>query len=120
MRLLADENVPAVVVEALRQSGLDVVHITETAPGILDPQVLQQAGAEARLLITADRDFGTLIFGEWQDAPAGVLYVRMGTASPQAVADAVLDVVQSPERELMGYFSTVQPGRVRQRPLPPR
>lgn len=120
MRLLADENVPAVVAKTLRQVGFDIVHIAETAAGTLDPQVLEQAGTEARLLITADRDFGTLIFGAWQHAPIGVLYLRMGTARPHAIADAVLDVVQSPERELMGYFTTVQPGRIRQRPLPPR
>ena len=84
----------------------------------MDPEVLQEAGREARLLITEDRDFGTLVYAQAQSPPVGVLYVRLGTATPDAVASALLDTVSNPGLTLAGYFTVVEPGRVRQRPLP--
>jgi hypothetical protein len=60
--LLADENVPGAVVAALRQQGHDVAWIHEDAPGRPDPEVLERAQQEHRVVVTFDKDFGELAF----------------------------------------------------------
>jgi uncharacterized protein with PIN domain len=61
-RLLADENIAASLVRALREDGIDVSYVAELASGITDDEVLDLAKAEARLLLTEDKDFGELVF----------------------------------------------------------
>jgi predicted nuclease of predicted toxin-antitoxin system len=61
-RLLADQNVPGAVVAALRQQGHDVAWILEDAPGSPDPDVLERAQREMRVVVTFDKDFGELAF----------------------------------------------------------
>lgn len=60
MRLLADENVPGAVVNALRDAGYDIVWIVQQTPGITDSAVRDYAVQENRLLLTFDKDFGAL------------------------------------------------------------
>jgi hypothetical protein len=60
MRFLADENFPGDGVNALRLEGHDVLWISETASGATDARVLEMAQAEARILLTFDKDFGEL------------------------------------------------------------
>jgi len=60
MRLLADENIPRASIQALRVGGHDVLAASETMARALDREVLARAGAEGRVLVTFDRDFGAL------------------------------------------------------------
>src|SRR5438067_6752352 len=61
MRFLANENVPRSAVEALRADGHDVSWIRSDAPGLTDEAVLARARADARVLLTFDKDFGELV-----------------------------------------------------------
>jgi predicted nuclease of predicted toxin-antitoxin system len=56
-RLLADENVPLPVVEALRSHGHDVVALTASSlgSGASDASILALARAEQRVVVTLDR-----------------------------------------------------------------
>ncbi len=60
MRFLANENVPLEAVQALRKSGFDVAWVRQSAPGMIDPEVLAWAVREQRVLLTFDKDFGEL------------------------------------------------------------
>lgn len=62
MRFLADENLPGLVVAALRERGQDVLWIKESMPGAADLVVLALAQAEERVVVTQDTDFGELAF----------------------------------------------------------
>lgn len=77
MRILADENMSEQVVGLLRRAGHDVRWVMETSRGALDPPLLTAATAERGLLITYDKDFGDLLFGDGSAAPYGVLLFRM-------------------------------------------
>lgn len=44
--LLADENMAAPMVVALREAGWDVTHVAERSPGISDDEVLTLARSE--------------------------------------------------------------------------
>lgn len=60
MRFVADESCDHRVVTALRDTGHDVLEVTETSRGAPDRDVLVLARRERRLLITEDRNFGQL------------------------------------------------------------
>ena len=51
------------------------------APGIVDEVVLTQSRSSASVLITADKDFGELVFRRRQ-ATTGVLLVRLSGLAP--------------------------------------
>jgi predicted nuclease of predicted toxin-antitoxin system len=62
MNILAGECIDQQIVAHLRAAGHDVVYIAELEPGIVDDGVLERANAHEALLLTADKDFGELIF----------------------------------------------------------
>ena len=62
MNLMADEGVDRPIVERLRQDGYQVWYVAEMEPGLDDDQILNQAGEDAAILITADKDFGELVY----------------------------------------------------------
>lgn len=62
MNLLIDESVDRQVVEKLRLEGHDVVYVSDLDPGISDDVVLSTANKMRALLVTADKDFGELVF----------------------------------------------------------
>jgi hypothetical protein len=62
MNLLADESVEALIVDRLRKEGHGLVYVAELAPGVSDEIVLNRANEGNALLITADKDFGELVY----------------------------------------------------------
>ena len=83
--IVADENIPALVVEALRAAGHDVTYITEIAAGIDDDEVLERARALSAILLTADKDFGELAFKVRAPAIAGIVLFRLAGLAPEEI-----------------------------------
>ena len=77
MQILADENMTDGVVAMLRGSGHSVVWVREEQPRTPDPDVLEWATREGRLLITFDKDFGELSQRDHRPAPFGVILFRI-------------------------------------------
>lgn len=96
-RLLADENIPARAIDALRDAGSDVLSIREHAPESTDDEVLRIAVAHGRILLTFDRDYGELIFGQGHAAPPSVFYFRSFPVDPREVSDTVLSLLADAE-----------------------
>lgn len=119
MRLLADENFPAVAVRALEADGHDVVWIRTDSPGVDDDQILARALNEQRVVVTSDRDFGELVFQRGEKASSGVVLFRLSKLSSLEFAQAVTRALAS-RTDWEGQFSVVEPGRIRMRPLPAR
>jgi predicted nuclease of predicted toxin-antitoxin system len=119
MNLVADESVDRPVVERLRLDGHDVVYVAELAPSITDEAVLEQANARSALLLTADKDFGELVFRQGL-VHAGVVLVRLVGLTVAGKAETVARVFQDRAGELEGAFSVISPGmvRIRRRDVP--
>ena len=96
-KLFADENIPAKAIDTLRDAGYDLLFIRETAAGISDEEVLRIAVAQGRILVTFDRDYGELIFGEGREPPPSIIYFRAFPAGPGEVRDAVLSFLVDPD-----------------------
>lgn len=112
MNLIADEGVDRAVVEHLRREGHNVVYVAELAPSITDEEVLHRADAEAAVLLTADKDFGELVFRQGR-AQSGVILVRLAGLANATKAEIVAEVCRERAAELLGAFSVVSPGQVR-------
>ncbi len=115
--MLADENVPRAGVEALRAAGHDVKWVRTEAPGSSDRSVIGRAQREARLLLTFDKDFGELAFGERLLSPNGIVLVRIGVPSPEYVARAVVAALSS-RADWVGHFSVIEEHAIRMTPMP--
>lgn len=109
---LADENIDREIVERLRRDGFDVVWIAELAPGVSDHEVLALASSHRRVLVTADKDFGELVFRQG-NANHGVILVRLAGATASDKSEAVSRAVTAHGAALRGAFSVVSLRRVR-------
>ncbi len=117
MNLVADEGVDRPVVERLRQDGHDVVYVAELFPSIPDDEVLQQANARSAVLVTADKDFGELVFRQGL-VHSGVVLLRLAGLTNATKAETVAEVCRNRTADLIGAFSVVSPGQVRIRRRP--
>jgi predicted nuclease of predicted toxin-antitoxin system len=84
------------------------------APGTTDPDVL--ASHEERILLTLDKDFGELARGSALPRSCGVVLLRTPMPRLSDVGQQLADLIRARD-DWAGYFSVIEPGRVRMRPL---
>jgi predicted nuclease of predicted toxin-antitoxin system len=115
--LVADENIDAGIVVALRAAGHSVIYVRELEPGIDDDRVLRLANERGALLVTSDKDFGELAFRQYL-VHAGVILIRLAGLSIARKREVVLTVLRAHGSELSGAFTVVGPAslRIRRRP----
>ena len=112
MNLLADESVEREIVDRLRADGHVTVYVAELSPSITDDEVMDEANSRGALLVTADKDFGVLVYrlGRLHN---GVVLVRLEGLSPTAKAETVSALFRNHAAELAGGFCVVSPGSIR-------
>ena len=117
MRLLADENIPRLVVEFISSRGHDALWVGKVAPGIKDREVFSLATTQKRTLITFDTDFGELVFRLGVGAPFGVILFRLSPDAPSEIAQSIVRALES-QKDWRNCFSVVDENRIRMRFLP--
>jgi predicted nuclease of predicted toxin-antitoxin system len=117
VNFLADESVDRPIVERLRRMGHATRAVAEMTPGIADHFVLRLANADGAMLLTADRDFGELVFRQHQVAE-GVILIRLAGLTATRKAEVVAQAVTEHGAIMHGCFTVIEPGRVRiRRPI---
>ncbi len=119
MRVIANENISTTVIRELRMHGHDILSVKESMRSSPDHKVLRRAVEENRLVITHDKDFGTLAFRWGLPAASGVILFRLTGQNPEADNRRIISVLEQ-ARDWAGHFSVVTDDRIRQRPLPGR
>jgi predicted nuclease of predicted toxin-antitoxin system len=112
VNLVADEGVDRAVVERLRLDGHEVVYVAELSPSVADEEVLQRANTLDAVLLTADKDFGELVFRQGL-VHSGVVLLRPAGLANATKAEIVAEVCRDRTADLVGAFSVVAPGQVR-------
>ncbi len=112
MKILADESVDNGIVQRLRSDGHDVGYVAEMSPGIMDEEVLVLASDESTLLLTADKDFGELIFRQGY-VKRGIVLYRLAGYSSKEKAEIISSVVAKHGTELLESFSVITEKAVR-------
>ena len=112
MRFFADENVARAIVAWVRSAGHDVLYAAEEKPGEADDVWLRQAQADGRLILTADKDFGELVFRDHLNS-AGVVLLRMEDRTVQQRLARLRSVWSVVEANPAGKFIVITDRKVR-------
>ena len=89
-------------------------YVAEEAPGLTDDAVLEAARSRQALLLTADKDFGELVFRQ-RRLTAGVVLVRLPGLGAARKAMVVAQAVEDHGQELPGSFTVIEPASIRVR-----
>lgn len=119
MKLLLDQGLPLSAAALLRDTGVDAIHVGEIAfSAAEDAEIIHRAIEEARIVVTLDADFHTLLALNEAIAPS-VIRIRIERLRAQALTELLLSVINECEADLQqGAAVTVEPSRIRIRRLP--
>ena len=110
--ILADESVDGQIVERLRADGHSVLYVAEFDAGIDDEVVLLKSRETNAVLLTADKDFGELVFRQ-RLLHSGIILIRLAGLDPKGKADLVSWVFSEPSRGLHRGFAVLSPRALR-------
>lgn len=119
MKFVADESVDFPIIERLRQEDHSVWAVVEMDVDISNALVLDHANQQNAVLLTADKDFGELVF-RLNRLSLGVVLVRLAGLPPKYKAEIVARAIAEKGEELKGAFSVITASalRVRRRLVP--
>jgi predicted nuclease of predicted toxin-antitoxin system len=109
---VADENIDTDIIDILRKNGVNIISIAEDFPSIPDMDVLKISNNHEAILITADKDFGELIFRRGEISE-GVILLRIFGISQKQKARMILDVFKNHLTEFSGSFTVINKNKVR-------
>jgi predicted nuclease of predicted toxin-antitoxin system len=98
---------------------MNTIHVAQIGlSGADDPEILQRAYEEQRVVVTLDADFHALLALSGAKSPS-VIRIRIeGVRAPELVSLVLQVIGQSDEDLKRGAVVTVQRGRLRSRRLP--
>lgn len=112
MRFVVDECLGAAVVRWLDGEGHDVVSVYEATRGALDEDILALAVRDDRIVITADKDFGDLVFRD-QYPHRGVILLRLDDETSRNVIRVLAGLLALYADEVDHNFAVVTETSVR-------
>jgi predicted nuclease of predicted toxin-antitoxin system len=109
MLLLADEDFPKGIVDALRAEGNDVVWARADCPDWKDAALLDFAESEARIILTLDKDFWHIAVQRRVPLrQSGVVLFRVHPATSENIEPLIRTFVKA-NRAWAGRISVVSP-----------
>ncbi len=115
MKFLLDTCISSFAVKKLRDNNFEAVWIPESGSDPGDVAIIKKAYSENRVLVTADKDFGELIFLEKMKAPTIIRLVNMRA---KVQGEVLLHLIKSYRKEIeSGAIITVDQYRIRIRDL---
>jgi predicted nuclease of predicted toxin-antitoxin system len=119
VKLLADENLHSHIVAWLRSQGHDVLYAAETLSRTSDDELLSIARDEDRILMTADKDFGELVFHR-RLISRSIVLIRLSTLPISQRLERLAKVWPCLEEQAHGKFIVISDQKVRVRGMPDR
>ncbi|MDI6908014.1 MAG: DUF5615 family PIN-like protein [Thermoanaerobacterales bacterium] len=119
MILVADESIDRQIVDQLRNCGYEVMWVAEMEPGITDAAVLDMANSRDALLITADKDFGEIVFRQ-RRVSKGVILIRLAGLPQEKKGQLVFTALQKYLLEMCNSYTVITPSRIRIRKMTPQ
>lgn len=105
-KLLTDENIHPDVVQFLRHRQIDVLDVCEQKLiGTADVALIRRAFSEDCVIVTHDRDFGTLAILKGEPV-VGIVYLRPGHINPSFTIETI-ETILNAQHELVPPFILV-------------
>ncbi len=117
MRILADVNIEAAIIEWLRTEEHDVTWAAELAPSTTDQQLLDFARYSACVVLTYDKDFGEIVFRRCQFAH-GVALLRFSQGTQTEHLNLLQKHWPTIKSSISGSFIVASDNQIRIRALP--
>ncbi|MEI6512463.1 MAG: DUF5615 family PIN-like protein [bacterium] len=119
MKFLADMGISKTTLDALRNDGYDVVHLSEQGlQRLTDDKILIKAKDEKRIVLTCDLDFGDLLSAYGHNLPSVIIF-RLSNFKPSFLNPRLFSVLKERKTEInAGAVIIVQDNRYRVRRLP--
>jgi predicted nuclease of predicted toxin-antitoxin system len=120
VRFLIDNALPPRLALLLREAGYDAVHVPDYGmQASRDDVILERAGDDNRVLISADSDFGALLAAQNSNRPSFILFREADLVSAEDYADRLVVSLSMLEADLdKGCVVVFRAGRIRIRNLP--
>lgn len=112
MRFLVDECAGPKVADWLRQQGHEVFSVFDEVRGIDDDFILDKAYSENRILITADKDFGEMVYRE-RHPHRGIIFIRLEDQRAIAKITVLKSLLENYADQLADRFVVVTESQVR-------
>lgn len=106
MNIVADENVDKEIVDRLRTDGHNILYVAELDPAIDDHAVLARSRESNAVLLTADKDFGELVFRQHL-LHSGVVLIRLAGVEGKTKAELVAAAFEHHADELRLGFAVL-------------
>lgn len=118
MKLVLDESLEKQIADALKNEGYKVCYILDMERGINDEKVLETANSSNALLITADKDFGELVFRK-KMISSGIILLRLFGLSNHEKAALAIRLMKEHGDEFMYAFTVITEKTIRIRKFNP-
>ena len=112
MNFVADESLDAPIIAALREVKHDVLSISETSPRVADEVVLNISKEQNRILLTADKDFGELVF-RLKLISSGIVLFRIPELTNDEKISLALQCIKDYENQLPSSFCVITHNKIR-------
>ncbi len=117
MKVLANAHISRAICGFLESEGHDCIHAELLSPGLPDEELLRIAVADDRIILTADKDFGELVFRRLLPV-RGVVLLRFRLASEAERLAMLQRHWPAIQRSAPGHFVVATNHAVRRSPLP--
>lgn len=114
--IIADENLDARIIKAIRAIGIEVYSIAEEQSGITDEMIVEIARETNKIILTRDKDFGDIVFADRQRG-ISVILLRYDNNLLPLITRRVLQLLANDGVLVRGKFITVTNTQVRSRTI---
>ena len=111
--IIAVENIFRGLIAALRLKGFEVLSFFESFRGMADTDIAIFSLNPRRIILTEDKDFGTLVF-ENKANVTGIIFLRFLNKERPQLIEKVLSFLENEDlKTLTGKFITITPHKIR-------